>query len=241
MSKKKKSNKHWYPRYSGDYGQKTSHLSLMQHGAYAMLLDAYYSTGKSLSASAPDLHRICRAIAPDEQAAVHSVLEQFFVLRDGRYYNERADEEIEKRNSISENRRLAQAAREAKRLAAKGASAPPSAHTATSTPTTISLELKPQTPLPVDNGDKSVNGRAGFKYENGGMGRKQPVDKSVYLDISLYLNERSLERAKKAAPGWDIYALIRKYNEGAEARGIPDNPPGAFIAWCGKYTKGKTP
>ena len=69
-----------WPRYVGDYQRKTLHLSLVEHGAYALLLDQYYSTGKPLDANASALHRICRAFGPDEQKAVQSVLKEFFTL-----------------------------------------------------------------------------------------------------------------------------------------------------------------
>lgn len=94
----------WWPRYVGDYARKTAHLSLAEHGAYALLLDHYYSTQKPLDANASVLHRVCRAFASDEQAAVDSVVRQFFVLIDGAYHNRKADEELAKRLEIKKNR-----------------------------------------------------------------------------------------------------------------------------------------
>jgi uncharacterized protein YdaU (DUF1376 family) len=86
------------------------------------------------------------------------------------------------------------------------------------------LRLNPQTPLPVDNSLGSKN-----------------MDSGKRFDIALHLDDRALGRAKAKAPGWDIYFLMRTYNEGVSGRGIPDNPAGAFIAWCAKYTKGRPP
>jgi uncharacterized protein YdaU (DUF1376 family) len=97
----------WYPRYVGDYQRKTSHLSLTEHGAYAMLLDHYYSTGKPIPASAEQVQRICRAFASHEAEAVQSVLNQFFELLEDGYHNKKADKELLKRSSISEKRQKA--------------------------------------------------------------------------------------------------------------------------------------
>lgn len=97
----------WYARYVGDYQRKTSHLSILEHGAYNLLLDHYYATGRPLPANASVLHRICRAFASDEQAAVQSVIDQFFYLENGFYYNKKAEQELAKRCNLSEKRRQA--------------------------------------------------------------------------------------------------------------------------------------
>lgn len=115
----------------------------------------------------------------------------------------------------------------------------------------------PKSPREADR-DKSVDnsesGEEGF-FQNGfgkGMGREGIPDPSVAkpigaqfhhssFDIRRFLTEKVIEAARKKAPGWDIYALAAIYNEGIEKRGIPDKPGGAFIAWCGKYTKGNPP
>lgn len=86
----------FYKRYMGDYGRKTAHLSLMEHGAYTLLLDAFYATEQGLPGSFHDLFRICRAMTKPEQTAVASVAEQFFpVAADGLRYNGRASSEME--------------------------------------------------------------------------------------------------------------------------------------------------
>jgi hypothetical protein len=63
----------WYARHFKDYEEKTAHLSLMEHGAYTLLLDHYYKTRGNLptnasaiasangQAIASALLRICRS------------------------------------------------------------------------------------------------------------------------------------------------------------------------------------
>lgn len=61
--------------------------------------------------------------------------------------------------------------------------------------------------------------------------------------VERLLDAAALGAAKKAAPGWDIYELMRRYdkniNDGSHTK--PDNPSAAFPKWCGIYTKDKTP
>ena len=95
-----KSDCHWYPRYPGDYARKTAHLSLVEHGAYALLMDWYYSNGKPLPNDWVQMHRICKAIAPDELAAVQTIVQQFFTHSTDGWSNARADEEIQKKGQF---------------------------------------------------------------------------------------------------------------------------------------------
>ncbi len=87
----------WHAFYPGDYLRDTAHLSLVEHGAYRLLLDHYYSTAVPLPAAKPALYRIARAFEDSERAAVDTVLEQFFEFREDGYHNTRADRELAKR------------------------------------------------------------------------------------------------------------------------------------------------
>ena len=87
----------WYAHYTGDYGRDTGHLSLVEHGAYRVLLDHYYSTGAALPNEISTLYRVCRAFEEGERKAVDAVLAEFFELRHDGYHNKRADKELVKR------------------------------------------------------------------------------------------------------------------------------------------------
>ena len=82
----------YYSRHLGDYARDTAHLSILEHGAYTLLLDRYYATERGI----PDdqAHRLVRARTPAERAAVDSVLSEFFTLCEGLWINRRADAEI---------------------------------------------------------------------------------------------------------------------------------------------------
>lgn len=104
----------WYPHYTADYERKTSHLTMLEDGAYRRMLDHYYATCKPLPLGAEHLYRICRAFADEERCAIDKVLKAFFVRKRDGYHNERADEEIAKTDGIVEKRRKAALSRYAK-------------------------------------------------------------------------------------------------------------------------------
>ncbi len=84
----------YYERHLGDYAKDTAHLSMLEHGAYGLLLDRYYGTEQGIPAD--QVHRIARARTREEREAVDIVLAEFFQLVDGVWTNKRAEEEIEK-------------------------------------------------------------------------------------------------------------------------------------------------
>ncbi len=82
----------YYQRHIGDYAKDTGHLSMLEHGAYTILLDRYYSTETGIPED--QAYRVCRARTLPEKQAVDVVLSEFFHLVDGKWTNRRADEEI---------------------------------------------------------------------------------------------------------------------------------------------------
>ena len=84
----------YYERHLGDYAKDTAHLTMLEHGAYGLLLDRYYGTEAGIPAD--QAHRIARARTKEEKAAVDVVLAEFFTLAGGIWINRRAEEEIAK-------------------------------------------------------------------------------------------------------------------------------------------------
>lgn len=82
----------WITWWPGDYLRDTGDLSLVEHGAYRVLLDHYYSTDGRLRADQAALFRICRAMTEEEQAAVGKVVRLFFTVdSEGWLKNKKAD------------------------------------------------------------------------------------------------------------------------------------------------------
>jgi uncharacterized protein YdaU (DUF1376 family) len=84
----------YYERHLGDYARDTAHLTMLEHGAYGLLLDRYYATEHGIPAD--QAHRIARARTRDERSAVDAVLTEFFTLCDGIWTHGRVRREIEK-------------------------------------------------------------------------------------------------------------------------------------------------
>lgn len=102
----------FYKHFLGDYARDTAHLSMLEHGAYRLMLDHYYATGKSLPADKALLYRICNASGKAERGAVDLVAQAFFPVNgDGTRHNPRADREIAETNAYAQ----AQAVRANKR------------------------------------------------------------------------------------------------------------------------------
>lgn len=90
----------WYAFYPGDYARDTADLSLMDHGAYRLLLDFYYSncdnSGGFLPLSFESNCRICKAYSPEEKKTVKKIINKYFVRNGNKYFHSRADLEIQK-------------------------------------------------------------------------------------------------------------------------------------------------
>ena len=75
----------------------TAHLSLVEHGAYTVLLDTYYATARPLPQDLGELYRICRSTTAIERKAVDKIANTYFpIAEDGFRHNGRADAEIAK-------------------------------------------------------------------------------------------------------------------------------------------------
>lgn len=82
----------YYKRHLGDYARAAGHLSMLEHGAYNLVMDAYYDREEAPTRA--EALRVARAKSPEEIAAVDVVLAEFFKERDGRFYQKRVEEEL---------------------------------------------------------------------------------------------------------------------------------------------------
>lgn len=85
---------YYYRHIIGDYDRDTKDLSLLEHGVYRRLLDAYYANRGPISAAPDRLFRCTSAMMPDEQACVLKIAATYFEQRDGLLHHDKADDEI---------------------------------------------------------------------------------------------------------------------------------------------------
>lgn len=105
---------HYYKRNIGDYHKKAGRLSMVEHGAYTLLIDACYDRERF-----PTRHDAIDwlwARTEEEVAAIDFVLDKFFSLQeDGTYIQSRIQEDLAAYHAMAQtNQRIAKE-REAKR------------------------------------------------------------------------------------------------------------------------------
>ena len=84
----------YFERHLGDYARDTGHLTMLEHGAYTLLMDRYYASEAGIPAD--QAHRVARARTREERAAVDAVLSEFFALADGAWTHGRIEQELTK-------------------------------------------------------------------------------------------------------------------------------------------------
>lgn len=89
----------WFAFYPGDYIADTMALNAEQHGAYLMLLMAYWQKQGALPDDDAQLSAICR-LPPKVWRKHKAVLSGFFTIADGLWRNNRMESEIAKTNEI---------------------------------------------------------------------------------------------------------------------------------------------
>jgi uncharacterized protein YdaU (DUF1376 family) len=137
----------WMPLWIGAYLADTMSLTTQQHGAYLLLLFAYWRQGGPLQDDDEDLASTVKASA-EEWIHLRRKLEKFFTVEGGKWSHKRADDELrtarEGRAKASEKARKAAEAKWAKERQAQGVDAPSIAQAVpkqcpTPSPTTSSL------------------------------------------------------------------------------------------------------
>lgn len=118
----------WYPRMTMEVVGETGGMSLVEHGAYALMLDWYYNSKRAVANG--DINRqprfewkraflACSAWSQEEKAAVRFVVDKFFLI-DGDGWRPRTDwddllEQSERRPAIPTDVRRAVLARDGDR------------------------------------------------------------------------------------------------------------------------------
>lgn len=96
----------YYKFNIGDYAAATRHLSMLEHGAYRLLLDVYYTAEQPLPADVKAAARKAGARSKDEIAAVEVVLGEFFELTPDGWIQGRCDAEIALYQAKAETNRV---------------------------------------------------------------------------------------------------------------------------------------
>jgi uncharacterized protein YdaU (DUF1376 family) len=118
---------HYYKRNLGDYAKKAGRLSMLQHGAYTLLIDACYD--REQFPTKREAIDWTWASSTAEVEAVEFVLSKFFVEENGVFVQKRIQEELSEYQSKSETNKRIALDRETNRKK-KGTNRSPSVNTA---------------------------------------------------------------------------------------------------------------
>lgn len=147
----------WMPLWIGDYLADTMSLTRDQHGAYLLLIMAYWRNGGPLLADDDELAAMARATDDEWPKLRVRVLQKFFIERDGHWCHDRIDREL------AESRARAEKAEGKARAAAQARWSKPSSDApsnAPSTPQAVLNECPSPSPSPISPSLRSGDGGA---------------------------------------------------------------------------------
>lgn len=141
----------YYKRNIGDYAKKAGRLSMLQHGAYTLLIDACYD--REHFPTMEEAIEWTWASSTAEIEAVQFVLRKFFDLVDGRYVQDRIREEVVAYQRNCENNARIATEREERRRGASPMRAR-SVHEAPPNQEPLTINQEPETnSTPLSSGD----------------------------------------------------------------------------------------
>lgn len=94
---------HYYKRHIGDYAKKTAHLSTWEHGAYNLILDAYYD--REQAPTTKEALRWTMARTDQETQWVMQLLDEYFQLLNGRWQQLRVEAEFVNAQAVADKNR----------------------------------------------------------------------------------------------------------------------------------------
>lgn len=86
---------HYYQHNIGDYRRDTSHLSMLEHGAYRLLMDWHYLSEEPIPKETNEVYRRLSARTEDERVAIQTVLKDYFEIGENGYFQGRCIAEID--------------------------------------------------------------------------------------------------------------------------------------------------
>lgn len=185
----------YYRRYVGDYLRDTPRLSMIEHGAYNLLLDYYYAEERPIPLDRDEVYLMVRAMTPADRKAVDKVLSTYFTREEDGYHNARADHEIAVSRTARTN--------------GKGGGRPPKDdpddETGSGTETQTGCEAESQTGQQTAAGTEDPTGSGHPPTTN-----HQPPPANLQPPATPLARRKRPRRAEappgKGSPAWDAYA-----------------------------------
>lgn len=161
---------HFYKKNIADYHKKAGRLTMIQHGAYTLLMDACYDRERfPTEAEAIDW---LWASSTEEIEAIRFVLAKFFMIDDGKYIQPRIEREVEDYQSKAKtNQRIAREREEKRRNKRLGSTnraqdVDEVGKSVNEAPPNYELGTTNQEPLTNNKSNKESNARAQLDWSN---------------------------------------------------------------------------
>ena len=215
----------YYERHIGDYLKDTAHLSLLEHGVYTRLLDVYYTRESGIPAD--QVARLIGARGKDEREALDAVLQEFFVLTDGAWSQDRCEREIARyQDKQAKAKRSADARWSGQRSQSEGNADASPAHDATAMRTHSegnAPRARPQSPVSSNHTpDPKTEGEA-----------KQPARGSRLPPA--FEPDFSFARSQGVRdPEQEFEKFRDHWNAQPGQKGVKTDWPGTWRNWCRK-------
>ena len=144
----------YYKHHLGDYAKDTLGLTMLEHGAYRLLLDGYYATETPIAHD--EAYALAKAGSSEEKAAVDKVLRKFFIKGTETYTHKRVELELHQyRERVETNREVGRLGgrprknpEETQTVSKRKPTGNPEITLATSHKPITKKKTKPKTPLP---------------------------------------------------------------------------------------------
>lgn len=132
----------WMPWYIGDYLADTMHLRAAEHGAYLLLIAAYWRNAGPLNDADAALAAVARC-TPAEWRRMRPTIAAFFDVRDSKWHHKRVDAELAAAARKQARAAAGGAGKAAARKAASSDQAQPQAPTQAPVEQVLNASLKP--------------------------------------------------------------------------------------------------
>lgn len=188
---------HYFKMNIGDYAKKAGRLSMLEHGAYTLLIHACYD--RERFPTEEDAIDWCWARTDEEKAAVKFVLSKFFDLVNGVYVQNRIQEEIDKyHENAKTNKRIATEREEKRRNKSR------TVHEACA-----SVNEPPPNQEPLTNNHKPVEKEKNIKKEKSDslISSMSEVTDQTFKDFTKLRNSKKAPLTVRAIEGIKAEAI----------------------------------
>ena len=223
------SRNYWVPWYPKDALIALSQLKPDESAVLMQIINLIYAREEPIENDPYHIGKLCNMQRAKCIRIIESLVQknQIYITEDGRISKNRCEEELreirKKREKSSESGKKGAE----KRYGIKE-------NQEVSDGDAISDEMANTN---TNKNQKEKTNTSGEAARQEGGGNQRPYS------IQLYLSDSDLSEARKHAPKWDIYSLMRDYDRGINqgTREPPDYPAKAFIGWVKAKTKSKPP